>query len=102
MLNIDLRKIYNFYPVEPAPDPAALPTGGDVYYECLDCSVIVNSVPHIKAACACGNLEGGGGKMGVKNPARVRVGGLQRCCGSGGMQRLIQSGDQVVDRLDAD
>ena len=66
MLNIDLRKIYNFYPVEPAPDPAALPTGGDVYYECLDCSVIVNSVPHIKAACACGN-------MGVKNPERVRV-----------------------------
>jgi len=50
-----------------------LPTGGDVYYECLDCSVIVNSVPHIKAACACGNLSGGGGKMGVKNPARVRV-----------------------------
>jgi hypothetical protein len=38
----------------------------------LDCSVIVNSVPHIKAACACGNLEGGGGKMGVKT-RRVRV-----------------------------
>ncbi len=54
MLNIDLRKIYNFYPVEPAPDPAALPTGGDLYYECMDCLVIVNSVPHIKAACACG------------------------------------------------
>jgi hypothetical protein len=59
MLNIDMRKIYNFYPVEPAPNPAALPTGGDLYYECLDCLVIVNSVPHIKAACACGNLEGG-------------------------------------------
>lgn len=79
MLNIDLRKIYNFYPVEPAPDPAALPTGGDVYYECLDCSVIVNSVPHIKAACACGNLEGGGGKMGVNrsvSPARSMMCGL--------------------------
>ena len=25
MLNIDLRKIYNFYPVEPAPDAANLP-----------------------------------------------------------------------------
>ncbi len=73
MLNIDMRKIYNFYPVEPAPDPAHLPTGGDLYYECLDCSVVVNSVPHIKAACACGNLSGGGGKMTVKNPARVRV-----------------------------
>ena len=73
MLNIDMRKIYNFYPVEPAPDPAALPTGGDLYYECLDCSVIVNSVPHIKAACACGNLEGGGGKLNVKDATRVRV-----------------------------
>jgi len=30
MLSIDLRKIYNFHPVEPAPDPAALPSGGDV------------------------------------------------------------------------
>ena len=38
MLNIDMRKIYNFYAVEPAPDPAALPTGGDLYYECLDCA----------------------------------------------------------------
>lgn len=73
MLNIDMRKIYNFYPIEPTPDPACLPTGGDVYYECADCLVIVNSVPFIKAACACGNLEGNGGKMNVKNPERVRV-----------------------------
>ena len=73
MLHIDMRKIYNFYPIEPAPDPACLPTGGDLYYECLDCTVIVNSVPHIKAACACGNLEGGGGKLTVKDPARVKV-----------------------------
>ena len=73
MLNIDLRKIYNFYPIEPAPDAGALPTGGDVYFECLDCSVVVNSVPHIKAACACGNLAGAGGKLEVKDPVRVRV-----------------------------
>ncbi|MDR1995252.1 hypothetical protein [Azonexus sp.] len=73
MLNIDLRKIYSFYPVEPKPDPSALPSGGDLYYECLDCTVIVNSVPHIKAACACGNLAGGGGKLTIKDPARVRV-----------------------------
>ena len=73
MLNIDLRKIYNFYPVEPAPDPAALPTGGDVYYECADCNVIVNSVPFVNAACACGNLSGTGGKLNVKDPARVKV-----------------------------
>ncbi|WP_265947380.1 hypothetical protein [Dechloromonas sp. A34] len=73
MLTIDMRKIYNFYPVEPAPDPAALPTGGDLYYECLECSAVVNSVPHIKAACICGNLAGSGGKLTVGNPARVRV-----------------------------
>lgn len=73
MLTIDMRKIYNFYPVEPAPDPAALPTGGDLYYECLECSAVVNSVPHIKAACGCGNLAGSGGKLTVANPARVRV-----------------------------
>ena len=33
MLNIDMRKIYNFYPIEPAPDAANLPTGGDIYYD---------------------------------------------------------------------
>lgn len=73
MLNIDMRKIYNFYPVEPTPDPTSLPTGGDLYYECLDCTGVVNSVPHIKVACTCGNLAGSGGKLSVQNPARVRV-----------------------------
>lgn len=73
MLTIDMRKIYNFYPVEPAPDPASLPTGGDLYYECLDCQAIVNSVPHIKSACACGNLAGSGGKLTVRDATRVRV-----------------------------
>lgn len=73
MLNIDMRKIYNFYPVEPAPDPANLPTGGDIYYECLDCTGICVSVPHIKTACPCGNLSGGAGKLAVKDPTRVRV-----------------------------
>lgn len=73
MLNIDMRKIYNFYPIEPKPDPSALPTGGDIYYECMDCMVIVNSVPFVKAACACGNLEGNGGKLTIKMPDRVNV-----------------------------
>jgi len=68
-----MRKIYNFYPVEPAPSAASLPTGGDLYYECLDCDAVVNSVPFIKAACVCGNLQGGAGKLNVKNPAQVRV-----------------------------
>ena len=73
MLNIDLRKIYNFYPVEPTPDAANLPKGGDIYYECLDCTAVVSSVPHIKAACVCGNLAGNGGELTVKDPVRVRV-----------------------------
>jgi hypothetical protein len=73
MLNIDMRKIYNFYPVEPVPDPVELPTGGDLYYECLDCTGIVSSVPRIKSACTCGNLSGNGGELAVKDPIRVRV-----------------------------
>lgn len=73
MLNIDMRKIYNFYPIEPKPDAGNLPTGGDLYYECLDCAVVVNSVPHIKAACACGNLAGSGGQLTVRQPERVQV-----------------------------
>ena len=72
-MSIDMRKIYNFYPVEPAPSAASLPTGGDLYYECLDCDAVVNSVPFIKAACVCGNLQGGAGKLNVKSPAQVRV-----------------------------
>jgi hypothetical protein len=52
-MSIDMRKIYNFYPVEPAPSAANLPTGGDLYYECLDCDAVVNSVPFIKAAQSC-------------------------------------------------
>lgn len=73
MLNIDMRKIYNFYPVEPAPSPADLPTGGDIYYECLDCTAIVSSVPRIKSACTCGNLKGADGVLVVDKPERVRV-----------------------------
>lgn len=73
MLKIDMRKIYNFYPVEPAPDPAKLPTSGDLYYECLECTEIVNSLPFIKSAYSCGNLVGGEGKLVVKNPESVRV-----------------------------
>lgn len=73
MLKIDMRKIYNFYPVEPEPDPVALPIRGDIYYECLDCTEIVNSLPFIKSACACGNLIGGAGKLNVERPTCVRV-----------------------------
>ncbi len=73
MLNIDLRKIYNFYPLEPAPATGNLPTGGDIYYECLDCTAIVSSVPRIKSACVCGNLQGADGALNIARPERVRV-----------------------------
>lgn len=73
MTTIDLRKIYLFKPVEPAPDPANLPKGGDLYYECLDCTTVLSSAPFIKCACTCGNLSGSGGEMKVEKPDRVRV-----------------------------
>lgn len=73
MSTVDMRKIYNFYPVQPAPDPAALPTAGDLYYECQDCNGIVSSVSFIKAACTCGNISGAAGTTTVKDPQKVRV-----------------------------
>ncbi len=73
MLNIDLRKIYSFHPVQPAPESGSLPTAGDLYYECLDCSGIVSSVSQLKAACPCGNLAAAAGTVVVRDPARVRV-----------------------------
>ena len=73
MVSVDLRKIYLFSPLEPAPLPGDLPVGGDIYYECLDCTTVLNSVPYIKCACECGNMAGGAGKTQVSDPARVRV-----------------------------
>lgn len=73
MQNIDLRKIYNFQPISPAPEPADSLTGGDIYYECLDCSGIVSSLPYIKIACSCGNLKGDGGSVEVKNATLIRA-----------------------------
>lgn len=73
MLNIDLRKIYRFSPLVPAPAADKLPTGALYYYECLACQGIVNSVPHTPSQCACGNLSGSGGKLEVKDPSRLQV-----------------------------
>lgn len=73
MLNLDLRKIYRFVPVTPAPAIDQLPVGAMFYYECLDCQGIVNSVPHAEAKCPCGNLAGGGGKVEIRDPARLQV-----------------------------
>jgi predicted RNA-binding protein with PUA domain len=73
MLNLDLRKIYKFVPVTPVPDPAKLPVGAMYYYECQDCEGIVSSVPLVASKCPCGNLCGNGGKLEVRDPARLRV-----------------------------
>jgi len=73
MSKLDLRKIYKFHPLEPAPSPSDLPVGGDLYYECTECNEIVISVPRIKTACACGNLSGQGGKLEVRDTAKVKV-----------------------------
>ena len=70
---IDLRKIYRFVPLEPAPAAGALPTGAMYYYECLDCQGIVNSVPHATAQCPCGNLVGSGGKVDIRDRSRLQV-----------------------------
>ena len=70
---IDMRKIYNFYPVDFAYSPQALPSGAELYYECLDCAAVVCSLPRIKVACQCGNLQGAAGKLSIKQPERVRV-----------------------------
>jgi NADPH-dependent curcumin reductase CurA len=69
-MKVDLRKIYRFDPV-PRNDDGSLPKGGNVYYECTGCKVIVASVSHIKAACECGNISGGGGASEVKDSAQV-------------------------------
>jgi hypothetical protein len=70
-MKIDLRKIYRFEAIN-HPAGAALPTGGDIYYECTECTQVVSSVPHIVAHCECGNLHGKGGKVDIKDPAKVK------------------------------
>jgi len=69
-MKLDMRKIYRFDAVPRAAD-GALPKGGDIYYECASCKDIVSSVSHIKAACSCGNLSGGGGTVTVKSPEQA-------------------------------
>lgn len=69
-MKVDLRKIYRFEPIPRQPD-GSLPKGGDVYYECGSCKEVVSSVSHIKAACSCGNLIGGGGTVEIKSPDQV-------------------------------
>lgn len=70
-MKIDLRKIYRFEAMDHAA-ATPLPVGGDIYYECTECTQVVSSVPHIVARCECGNLRGKGGKVDIKNEALVK------------------------------
>ena len=70
-MKIDLRKIYRFEAIN-HPADAPLPTGGDIYYECTECTHVVSSVPHIVAKCECGNLHGKGGKVDIKDAGKVK------------------------------
>ncbi len=70
-MKIDLRKIYRFEAMN-HPAGTALPTGGDIYYECTECTHVVSSVPHIAAHCECGNLVGKGGTVEIKDPSKVK------------------------------
>ncbi len=70
-MKIDLRKIYRFEAIS-HPAGAELPTGGDIYYECVECTHVVSSVPHIVSHCECGNLHGKGGKVDIKDQAKVK------------------------------
>ncbi len=70
-MKLDLRKIYRFEAINhPADTP--LPTGGDIYYECVECTHVVSSVPHIVSRCECGNLHGKGGAVDIKDPSKVK------------------------------
>lgn len=67
-MKVDMRSIYRF---EPIVFEGALPSGGDVYYECT-CGSIVSSVSFIKAACECGNVVGGQGTVKIQSPEKVK------------------------------
>jgi len=67
-MKIDLRSIYRFHPIDQSD---ALPSGGDVYYEC-ECGDIVSSVSFVKAACKCGNVAGGQGSVTTQSPEKVK------------------------------
>lgn len=69
-MKLDMRKIYRFDPMEfKSGEP--LPAGSGIFYECTHCKEVVSSVPHIHVKCECGNLEGKGGTLTVKEPGKV-------------------------------
>ena len=70
-MKLDLRKIYKFEALELSPD-AALPSGGDVFYECTQCNSVISSVPYTPAECECGNLKGNQGTIRIGDASLVK------------------------------
>ncbi|MCX7175872.1 MAG: hypothetical protein NT159_18490 [Proteobacteria bacterium] len=70
-MKLDLRKIYKFEALELVVG-AALPSGGDVFYECTKCKSVVSSVPYTPAECECGNLKGNKGSIKIGDPSLVK------------------------------
>lgn len=70
-MKLDLRKIYKFEALERSAD-AALPSGGDVFYECTQCNSVISSVPYTPAECECGNLKGNKGTINIGDPSLVK------------------------------
>ncbi len=71
-MKVDLRKIYRFEPLPAPTEGSALPSGGDVFYECLQCNQVVSSVPFTPAECECGNLKGDKGAISIGDAAKIR------------------------------
>lgn len=70
-MKIDLRKIYKFEALDREPG-AVLPSGGDVFYECLKCNNVISSVPYTAAECECGNLKGNQGAINISDADQVK------------------------------
>lgn len=71
-MKLDLRKIYKFEALELAPG-AALPSGGDVFYECTKCKSVISSVPYTPAECECGNLKGNQGAIKIGDASLTKA-----------------------------
>ena len=71
-MKVDLRKIYRFEKVAHEAG-TALPTGGDVFYECSECGHVISSVPYLPAVCECKNLSGDKGTVAIRDSSKVKL-----------------------------
>ena len=57
-MKIDLRKIYRFTPMDHAAG-TALPSGGDIYYECTVCNGVITPGMPLETSCSTSAQEAG-------------------------------------------